>query len=398
MKSSPPRRVLIVRQAYYPENLRFEDQARKLVEHGCEVVVLSLRRQNQPRKEVLHGVEVHRVPFSWIRKGPLLYALQYVAFLLIALAFTTIQCFRRRADAILVSNLPDVLVFCALIPKLMGARVVLDIRDPMPETLATRYQLEASHPLCRLAAVEERLSCRFADGVLTVHEPIRDLLLARGVSADKLWVLYNLPDAAEFVQRGAQGNPAVRSRGPLLMFHGTIAHRFGIDTAIRALGQVRHECPGVRFSIYGEGEASSALQKLAEDLGLSDCVIFHGFQPSSVIVQALHAADMAVIPHLRTPGMDIVLPTKLLECMACGIPAIVSRNPVMEGMIPEEAVRFFPAGDQEALAKIILDIYENPDRAAAVALSASQWLARIRTCRYQQQFSRWLLSGTPIVA
>ncbi|MGD0548625.1 MAG: glycosyltransferase family 4 protein, partial [Terracidiphilus sp.] len=344
-----PRCVLIVRQAYYPENLRFQDQAQHLAAHGSEVVVLSLRRPNQPTREVLNGVTVHRVPMSWVRRGPVIYAIQYLLFCLVAFGFLSLYSIRRRVLAVLVSNLPDILVFCALVPKIMGARVVLDIRDPMPETLATRYSLNQTGVLYRLAVLEEQISCAFADGVLSVHEPILRLLEKRGVPTRKLWVLYNLPDPAEFYPRRDRTPRTGERSGPNLVFHGTIANRFGIDTVIKAVCYLRESFPAVRLSIFGEGEALPYLRQFARDQGVDDRVTFHGFQSASVISQALSKADMGIIPHLRTPGMDIVLPTKLLECMSCGLPAIVTRNPVMEELVPEDAVRFFVAGDTAAL-------------------------------------------------
>jgi glycosyltransferase involved in cell wall biosynthesis len=387
--------VLLIRQAYYPGNLRFKDQAEKLADEGNQVVVLSLRRPGEPRKEIHGGITIYRVPFSWIRHGLVLFALQYALFLLIAFGFATIECLRRRVDAVLVSNLPDILVFCAVIPKIMGKRLILDIRDPLPELLATRYGLKSTSPLCKIAVLEEKIGCWFADGVLTVHEPIRRLLENRGVPPEKLWVLYNFPDSKEFYLRSTSRPGSASGTGPQLIFHGTIAHRFGIDTAIEAVRDLRKTCPGVHLSIYGEGEALSYLKQLARDEGVDDCVAFHGFQPASIIAQALSKADIAVIPHRRTPGMDIVLPTKLLESMACGLPAVVSKSPVMEELLPENTVRYFVAGDAAGLTEAILGLSKHPDVARKVASSALTWLSEFRECRYQREFADWVLFGDP---
>jgi glycosyltransferase involved in cell wall biosynthesis len=331
---------------------------------------------------------------SWVRRGPVIYAIQYLLFCLVAFGFLSLYSIRRRVLAVLVSNLPDILVFCALVPKIMGARVVLDIRDPMPETLATRYSLNQTGVLYRLAVLEEQISCAFADGVLSVHEPILRLLEKRGVPTRKLWVLYNLPDPAEFYPRRDRTPRTGERSGPNLVFHGTIANRFGIDTVIKAVCYLRESFPAVRLSIFGEGEALPYLRQFARDQGVDDRVTFHGFQSASVISQALSKADMGIIPHLRTPGMDIVLPTKLLECMSCGLPAIVTRNPVMEELVPEDAVRFFVAGDTAALVSAVEDLHRHPDQADKIADAGLEWITEIRHCHYQDGFADWMLFGT----
>ena len=56
----------------------------------------------------------------------------------------------RRFDLVQINSVPDVLV--ALLPRLTGARVLLDLQEPLPELFATRWGLGGRHPAVRLIA------------------------------------------------------------------------------------------------------------------------------------------------------------------------------------------------------------------------------------------------------
>src|SRR5688572_8324413 len=114
----------IVRHAYYPDTHVRRD-AETLARMGWDVSVVVLTRPGQPRRETLNGVRVYRLPVRHVRGSALRYFWEYIAFL--TLAFLTLSALhlRRRLQVVEVDNMPDVLVFSALLPKLTGARILL---------------------------------------------------------------------------------------------------------------------------------------------------------------------------------------------------------------------------------------------------------------------------------
>ena len=94
--------------------------------------------------------------------------------------------------------MPDFLVFSALGPKLLGAKVILDVHDLMPELYASKFGLPESHWIIRALKWVERLSVRFADAAVAVHQPHLDALVAHGNPADKFTIVMNLPDPDMF--------------------------------------------------------------------------------------------------------------------------------------------------------------------------------------------------------
>jgi glycosyltransferase involved in cell wall biosynthesis len=351
---------------------RVEREARALVADGFVVDVLCARDPWDRPDSGTPGIVVERLPV-WRRRGrgPLLQLLEYLAFLALSAFRAGVLQVRHRYRTVQVHNLPDFLVFAALIPKLGGAKVILDLHDLMPEFYASRFGRPLSSLPVRLITLQERLATRFADRVITVTDLWRRTLEGRGVPAEKLSVLMNLPDPAVY---GEPPRPPAREDDRFtLVYHGTLAERYGLDLAIRALAIARRELP-VRLIIHGRGDLLDGLRGLAAELGVADDVVFSTDRvPSAELPGLLLRADAGIVPYRRDVFTDGILPTKLMEYAALGIPAIVTRTPAVEAYFDESMVRFVPADDPDALAAAILELGRDPALRAELASGAARF-------------------------
>ena len=173
---------------------------------------------------------------------------------------------QRHYDTIQVHNLPDFLVFCALIPKLRGVPVILDLHDLMPEFYAGRFG-QGRSLMARLIRWQERLACRFADHVITVSEHWRQALIQRGVPEHKCSVVMNVADESIF-----RPSEDARPRSPgldgfRLIYHGTLVERYGLDLAVQAVAQVRHDIPQIHLTLIGLGDYVPHLTQMVQELG-----------------------------------------------------------------------------------------------------------------------------------
>jgi hypothetical protein len=156
---------------------------------------MCLREPGEPRREERAGLVVRRLPLRH-RAGaglPRLLA-EYGAFFAMAAALVTVRHLRRRFDVVQVNSVPDALVFCALGPRLLGARILLDLQEPMPEFFATRFGAGLRHPAVRVIAALEQASIRFAHAAVTVTEQVREAFVRRGAPADKVTVVMDGAD------------------------------------------------------------------------------------------------------------------------------------------------------------------------------------------------------------
>lgn len=172
--------------ALYPlGEARVQREAEALLRHGYEVDVICLRLPGEPAIDQYKGVRIYRekyrVPFlktSGSGLGERFF--KYLRFFLTAAVRVTRLHLSRHYDTIQVHNLPDFLVFCTLIPKLLGTAIILDLHDLMPEFYAGRFR-ETDSIAARLIRWQEQIACRFADHVITVSEHWRQTLIRRGV-------------------------------------------------------------------------------------------------------------------------------------------------------------------------------------------------------------------------
>jgi glycosyltransferase involved in cell wall biosynthesis len=370
------RRHCMVVDNTWPD-FRVERESRALLAAGWEVDVICLGENGEPAEETADGLTIHRLPVRRRRgEGIRSQLVEYLTFLVRAFAAVIRLDRRRRYASVQVHNVPDFLVFAGIGPRLGGARLILDLHDLMPEFFASRTGGSLGHPLVRLVRLQERLSCAVADRVITVTDLWRDVLIARGVPARKLGVVMNLPDPgliprlAPDVERPEPPGP------PTILYHGTLTHRYGIDVALRALAEAGRERE-LRMVIHGRGEALPELQALAGELGLDGRVEFSTrFMPTGELPTLLGRAHIGVITYRRDVFTDGILPTKLLEYAALGIPTVVGRTPVIEHYFDDSSVRFVDGSDVSEVARAIGELADEPARRAALSRAAREVAAR----------------------
>jgi glycosyltransferase involved in cell wall biosynthesis len=275
-------------------------------------------------------------------------------------------------------------VFTGLIARLRGARILLVMHELMPELFASKFG-QGRHRLLRTAVVAvERLSTRFADHVVIVSDPTRDVLVRRGVPRDKVTVVLNAADERLF---SARSRTRSKRDAIALATHGTILERSGFQSIVRAVVLVRRVVPGVRLVVVGTGEFLPQLRELAEQEGVEDLVEFRGYVPLDEIASVLARADIGVAAVEPDEFTDLILPTKLMEYVALGLPAVAPRTTAVEAYFDESMVSFFRPGDPADLARAIADLARDPLRAEAQAKNASaRFLSRYAWAQTKNEY------------
>jgi glycosyltransferase involved in cell wall biosynthesis len=381
-KRVPKRHCMVVLAGYPLGETRVQREAEALIGHGYEVNVICARRHGEAATDEHRGVRIYREEQHWPghlaqKKGLVSDFLRYLRFFLSATLRLTCLHRQRHYDTIQVHNLPDFLVFCALIPKLGGVPIILDLHDLMPEFYAGRFGQSKRPWLKHLIGWQEHLACRFADHIITVSEHWRQALIKRGVPADKCSVVMNLADEAIFrPPKAGQPCPADNSKFRLI-YHGTIVERYGLDLAVRAIGQVRHDIPNIHLTILGKGEYVATLMQMAQDMALNDHVtINHELRPAEELPAIIRSADIGIVPYRNDIFTDGLLPTKLMEYAALGLPAIAARTTAIETYFSDTMVEFFEPGDVDSLAHCIRRLYGSSERLAELAQGCEKFSQR----------------------
>ncbi len=356
----------------YLSDARPRREAEALARRGDHVDFIALGERDRPPLESVQGVRVIRVKQLRYRGGGgLSYGFAYMRFLCAATLKLVRQFRRERYDIVYVHTMPDLLVLVGLIPKLFGARIVLNIHDMMPELYMSKFGITEKHPLIRILAIQEQFSIRLADKVICVHDPHRDVLCKRGALLKKITVLPNVPDPMVF----ESGRSASRTDDVFrIVYHGTIARRLGLDLGVRAFAQVADSCPGARFEIFGDGDAGEELEAQIAATGMGDRIHFSRkmFRVES-IAQMIQGASVGIVPNRRDVATDYMLPVKLLEYVHLGIPVIAPRLLAIQYYFSEDQVAYYEPGDVDELANCIRRLYANPGERSELARKSAEF-------------------------
>ncbi|HEX5451069.1 MAG TPA: glycosyltransferase [Candidatus Limnocylindrales bacterium] len=358
-----PRRLCLVAHAYYEEDARIRRQAETLVRRGWEVEVFGLRRPGESADAVVDGVLLHRLP---VRRhqgaGIATYLGEYLAFLVRAGVAAARAGRRHRFDVGQVASLPDFLVF-ALVPlRASGTRLVLDLHEAMPEFFRSRFPRAAGRLPLALLRLQERLSIRAADVVLTVNDALAGRLLGLGLDPARLQVVHNSPDPIRFDPRVLPERPFMADGTLRLVYAGALTPTYELEVLVEAVGRLRVLRPGlpVAVDLYGRGDSAGPLARLVEARGLAGSVRLPGRIPLESVPAAIAAADVGLAPTRRDPFTDLSLSAKLLEYAAMGKPVVASRLPTVERYFGADELATYQPGDPDDLAATLLRLIDEP--------------------------------------
>ena len=361
MSHSPNRdRVLMIAYTNYQTDPRVIREAEAALSGGFDVDFIALRREGEPPRELIRGVRLIHLNQTRYRGGGVLwYVLSYLQFFLRCLLVTTWLQVKRRYRVVHVNNMPDFFVFCALLPKLMGARIILDIHDPMPNTFASKFKRGENTMLFKFLLWEQRASAAFADQVITVHDPVKNYLLVKqhGMPPASIKVVANFANDDLFTLR----DPVPIDGRLRLSFHGTILERYGLRNVMHALAGMQNR-DRITVKIVGEGDFSAELKSLIRSLQLSDVVLFDNrMYPVQEIPHVIGNCNLGLVSLEISSITDYVLPLKLLEYISMGVPAITVRNAAISHYFGDDDCLFYDPGDVKSLRTILDCLAINPE-------------------------------------
>ena len=169
---------------FYETDPRVRRYAEALVSRGGRVDVIALRRESEKKYGFLKGVRIVRIQRRKLNETGLhSYILRTVLFFIKTTVIVCVKHLIYRYDIIHVHNAPDFLVFTSIIPKLLGAKIILDMHENMPELFCMKFNRRLDTCSAKLLLLLEKLSTRFADHVITAHDLLRERIINRdGIS------------------------------------------------------------------------------------------------------------------------------------------------------------------------------------------------------------------------
>lgn len=217
----------------------------------------------------------------------------------------------------------------------------------------------------------EMLNLNAADVIVTVSQPLKDELLARGINGNKILVNPNGVDA-EFYSPDIDGS-LVRSRYGLsnklvIAFIGTFGKWHGAEVLTEAFGRLLKIHPeyreGVRLLLIGDGLTMLQVKSIIDKYGIADNCILTGLVQQKKGPQYLAAGDILVSPHVPNPDGTPFFgsPTKLFEYMAMGKGIVASNlDQIGDVLKHNETGWLVNPGDVSSLMKGLETLIDNPE-------------------------------------
>ena len=316
-----------------PASRTFE-HCREWVKAGAQVTVITCA-PNFPKgkvfdgyhnrlwqSEVLEDIRVIRV-WSYItaNEGFLKRSLDYLSFLPPAVLASL---FVRDVDVV-VGTSPQFFTACSayLVGALKRIPYVFELRDIWPESIKAVGAMKDSLIIRILEAIELFLY-RKAACIVSVTHSFRRILGSRGIDVDKIHVVTNGVDSSRFQHQPKDQELETRLglKGRFVAgYVGTHGMAHGLETILQAAQIAQSKEEPISFILLGDGARKQPLKEMAQSMGLGN-VLFIDSVPKSEVSRYWSLLDVSVIHLKKTDLFTSVIPSKLFECMAMGIPVL----------------------------------------------------------------------------
>ena len=173
-----------------------------MVQLGHTVDAIAIKHRGEVSFTRVDEVNVYRIKTrEKDEKSKWNYMFRLLDFFLRSFFVVTYLHLRRKYDIIHVHNIPDFEIFSTVIPKLTGAKIVLDIHDILPEFFMSKFNSGTDSIFFKLLVLQEKISASFADHVIISNDLWREKIIKRSVREDKCTTILNYTDTSAFYPR-----------------------------------------------------------------------------------------------------------------------------------------------------------------------------------------------------
>lgn len=204
-----------------------------------------------------------------------------------------------------------------------GVPLVLEVRDLWPDYLVEMGIVRQPWVVRALLGYERRLLLR-ADHVVVVTEGLRQRVLAKGIPSDRVTLITNGVDPAQYYPSTESTTLPELQKSPgefLVGYLGNFGAGQSLGCVLEAAGLLRGSHPQVRFVLVGDGTEYPRIRAMAERLALPN-VALRGVIPKEETRAFYNACDLCLVPLAALPVFEGALPSKMFEMMACGRPVL----------------------------------------------------------------------------
>ncbi len=370
--------ILFITDNFYPEGnpiaSRVYERACYWVKAGHHVTVIT-SAPNFPegklypgyknkwfQRECIHGIDVLRVKTLIVaNKGFFLRVLDFLSFMLPAFI---VGLFQKKFDVIMASS-PQFFgaITACLLAKCKRLPFMLELGDIWPASIVGVGVMRESLTIRLLEKLELTLY-QHTDHIITISPAFKDNLAARGVPLSKMTTILNGVDLARYAPQTRNiellKQYAIPKDAFIIGYVGTHGLAHALTNVLQAASLlIEHQAIHIVFV----GTGAEREQLLHQAQGLKNV---HFIPPQSKEnIQAFWALSDVALVHLKnSPVFAEVIPSKIFEAMAMGLPILLSspEGTASRLILDAQVGLWVPAENPEALVAAILMLWKNPNQ------------------------------------
>lgn len=334
---------------------------------GVTPEIRAVYKRRKHEKMYDGSMTVHRFGLMREGKNPLMRALRY-----------TLSCIRqfnravfardaRRCDIMFITSTPPIQgAMAALVKKFRRIPMVYNLQDIFPDSLVGTGLAKHGGMLWRVGRMIENFTYRNADRIIVISEDFKRNIMAKGVPADKIDVIYNWVDEQAVVPVERRDNVLVRRYGLdpdafYITYCGNIGLTQNMDMLMDVADKLR-DIVDLKFVIIGAGAYRDRVEEIVCRKHL-DNVVLLPFQPYEDIAHVFSLGDVGLVISKSGVGENSV-PSKTWSIMSAARPVLVSfdENEMKTIVEDNDCGVYTAAGDEAAFVGALMSLYNDRER------------------------------------
>lgn len=378
-------RILIPYAYYHPEQCAglfvIDDTTEEAVKQGIE----SLITVPTPTRNVVPGakwdsdeilcdgkVMVHRFRMYGEGKNPVLRALRYLLCEIVQLHYML----WKKYDVAFIDSTPPIQGLKLPIVRLLRKKpVVYNAQDLFPETLSGTGLAKQGGLLWKIGMWVSNVTFRNSDKIIAISNDIKRSMVARGVPAEKIEVVYNWVDEKAVQPVAKEDNPLFEELGLdrnkfTIVYAGNLGNAQNIGIVLDGA----KELPEVQFAVFGSGGLENEVRKRISDEGLTN-VHLNPLQPVERVKFVYSLGDACIVSCKEGLGGS-AMPSKSWSIMSCGRPVVASFDEgELKGILENNNCGVFShAGNVKEFVAAIRQMETNREKCEEMGKNARQFI------------------------
>ncbi len=330
--------------------------------------------KNKKTEKMYDGkMTVHR--FSMIKEGknPIQRALRYLLCFIKQYHYGKKQ---KDTDVIFVISTPPIQgMLAAMLKKKLHCKFVYNLQDIFPDTLVGAGLAKKGGLLWAIGRRIENYTYRHADKIIVISEDFKKNILAKGVSEEKIEIVYNWVDEKAVHPVSKADNPLFEEFGLSRdLFTVVYAGNLGNAQNINIILETAPLLPHVQFAIFGTGGLEEDIRNGIKKNNITN-VHINPIQPYERVSYVYSLGDACIVSCKEGLGGS-ALPSKTWTIMSCGRPVVANfdEGELKDTLLNNDCGLFSHAGNVQEFVDAIKYMADNPSRCIEMGLNARQFI------------------------